>query len=136
VNDQPGDDQGSGEPGGDPVGSVGEEAAKLFAALSGWARDHGSDYAASAAGAAAAMSETMHTIDEHIATGSEDCRYCPLCQVIHAVRSTSPEVKAHLAVAASSLAQAVAGVLATRTPSDRNSPVQKIDLDSNDWDET
>jgi hypothetical protein len=117
------------------VGSVGEEAAKLFAALSGWARDQGTDHAGAAAGAAAAMSETLHNLNEHVATGSEDCRYCPLCQVIHAVRTTSPEVKAHLAVAASSLMQAAAGVLATQVPSDPP-PVQKIDLDDGDWDET
>jgi len=130
------DRTGGDEPGGDGVGSVGEEAAKLFAALSGWAREQGTDHAGSAAGAAAAMSETMHSLNEHIATGSEDCRYCPLCQVIHAVRETSPEVKAHLTVAASSLVQAVAGILATHVPTDAASPVQKIDLDGSDWDET
>jgi len=132
------DRTGGDEPGGDvgSVGSVGEEAAKLFAALSGWAREQGTDHAGSAAGAAAAMSETMHSLNEHIATGSEDCRYCPLCQVIHAVRETSPEVKAHLTVAASSLVQAVAGILATQVPTDAASPVQKIDLDGSGWDET
>jgi len=119
----------------EPVGSVGEEAAKLFSALSGWARDQGVDYAGSAAGAAAAMSETMHSINEHISTGAQECRYCPVCQVIHAVRSTSPEVKAHLAVAASSLMQAAAGVLATQVPSERNGPVEKIDLDDAGWDD-
>ena len=128
---------GPGEPGPsqEPVGSVGEEAAKLFAALSGWARDQGVDYAGSAAGAAAAMSETMHSINEHVSTGSQECRYCPVCQVIHAVRTTSPEVKAHLAVAASSLMQAAAGVLATQVPPDRKGPVEKIDLDEAGWDD-
>jgi hypothetical protein len=140
------DRTGGDEPGGDEVGSagsvgsVGEEAAKLFAALSDWAREQGTDHAGAAtgaaAGAAAAMSETMHSFNEHIATGSEDCRYCPVCQVIHAVRETSPEVKAHLTVAASSLVQAVAGILATHVPTDATSPVQKIDLDDGDWDET
>ena len=128
------------ETGGDrpdePIGSVGEEAAKLFAALSGWARDQGTDYAGSAAGAAAAMSESMHAVNEHIATGSAECRYCPVCQVIHAVRSTSPEVKEHLAVAASSLMHAAAGLLATHVPQDKASPVEKIDLDDSDWDES
>jgi len=53
-----------------------------------------------------------------------------VCQVIHAVRHTSPEVKAHLASAASSLMHAAAGVLATHVPgSDRPSGVEKIDLD-------
>jgi hypothetical protein len=122
--------------GGEDVGSVGEEAAKLFAALSGWARDQGADYVGSAAGAAAAMSETLHDIDDHIATGAEECRYCPVCQVIHAVRATSPEVKAHLAVAASSLMHAAAGLLATHVPQDHAAPVQKIDLDDNEWDDS
>ena len=119
--------------GGEAIGSVGEEAAKLFAALSGWAREQGLDAAGSAAGAASAMAETMHSVNEHIATGSGECRYCPVCQVIHAVRTTSPEVKANLAVAASSLMQAAAGVLATQVPSDPKAPVEKIDLDDGDW---
>jgi hypothetical protein len=125
-----------GERPGEPIGGVGEEAAKLLAALSGWARDQGVDYAGSATGAAAAMSEAAHNLNEHIATGSGDCRYCPLCQVIHAVRSTSPEVREHLAVAASSLMHAAAGVLATQVPPDKRSPVEKIDLDDSDWDES
>lgn len=113
----------------DEVGSVGEEAAKLFAALSGWAKEQGTDYAGSAAGAASAMSEALHDVNEHIATGSAECKYCPVCQVIAAVRATSPEVKAHLAIAASSLMQAAAGVLATQVPDGKASPVEKIDLD-------
>jgi hypothetical protein len=127
-------------PGGDgpqePVGSVGEEAAKLFSALSGWARDQGTDYAGAAAGAAAAMSGTAHAINEHIATDAEECRYCPVCQVIHAVRSTSPEVRAHLSEAASSLMHAAAGLLATHVAADKRAPVEKIDLDDSDWDES
>ena len=134
MSDPTGGDHTGG--GSEEVGSVGEEAAKLFAALSGWARDQGSEYVGSAAGAAAAMSETLRDIDEHIATGAEECRYCPVCQVIHAVRATSPEVKAHLAVAASSLMHAAAGLLATHVPPDQAAPVQKIDLDDNEWDDT
>ena len=135
TGDEAGHRPGPHAPGDEPVGSVGEEAAKLFAALSGWARDQGTEYAGSAAGAATAMSDTMHTINEHIATGAEECRYCPVCQVIHLVRSTSPEVKAHLAVAASSLMHAAAGVLATQVPADKKAPVEKIDLDDTDWDD-
>jgi hypothetical protein len=119
----------------EPVGSVGEEAAKLFAALSTWARDQGVEHVGTAAGAASAMSDALHSINEHVATGSEDCRYCPVCQAIHLVRTTSPEVKAHLAVAASSLMHAAAGVLATQVPADKKGPVEKIDLDDTDWDD-
>lgn len=122
---------------GEPIGNVGEEAAKLFAALAGWAKDQGNDYAGTAAGAASAVSDAMHTVNEHIATDGQDCRYCPVCQVIGAIRATSPEVKAHLAIAASSLMQAAAGVLATQVPSDaKGSPVEKIDLDEGPWDES
>ena len=121
------------------VGSVGEEAAKLLGALSEWARDQGTDYAGSAAGAASSFAHTARDVNEHIATGGEDCRYCPVCQVIHVVRSTSPEVREHLSVAASSLMQAAAGLLATHTSPSSASPVQKIDLDDGDdgdsWDE-
>jgi len=68
-----------------------------------------------------------------VATGGEDCRFCPVCQVIHAVRTTNPEVKAHLASAASSLLHAAAGVLATQVPRpDRPTGVEKIDLGDDD----
>ena len=135
--DQPGDQPGD-EP---PVGSVGEEAAKLFGALSDWAKDQGSEYVGTAAGASNAFAAAVQDVGEHIATGSQDCRYCPVCQVIHAVRQTSPEVRTHLTVAASSLMQAAAGLLATHTGDQRGSaPVEKIDLDSDSgpgsgWDE-
>ena len=123
--------------GQEPVGSVGEEAAKLLGALSDWARDQGADYAGTAAGAATSFTQTVHEVNEHIATGSADCRYCPVCQVIHVVRQTSPEVRAHLSVAASSLMHAAAELLATRTNGETSaSPVEKIDLDDDaGWDD-
>ena len=138
------------DPHGEPIGSVGEEAAKLFTALSGMARDlgagaaraggaakdQGAQGADSAAGAAFAFGDLLKDVNDHIATDGQDCKYCPVCQVISAVRATSPEVKAHLAVAASSLMHAAAGVLATQVPEDKKSgPVEKIDLDD-DWDDS
>jgi hypothetical protein len=127
----PGDDDAeNGEgPQHEPVGSLGEEAAKLLGALSDWARDQGTDYAGSAAGAAGAFTHTLHDIDEHVATGSADCRYCPVCQAIHVVRQTSPEVRTHLAMAAGSLMNAAAGLLATRAQDRARPGVEKIDLD-------
>ncbi len=121
----------------EPVGSVGDEAAKLLGALSEWARDQGTDYAGTAAEAAGSFAGALHDVNEHTATGSAECRYCPVCQVIHVVRQTSPEVRAHLAVAASSLMHAAAGLLATDTSGQQRSPsVEKIDLDSETaWDE-
>ena len=123
------------------VGSLGEEAAKLMSALQGWARDHGGDYANAAADAASGAASSVDSINEHIATGGQDCKYCPICQVISAVRETSPEVKQHLASAATSFAQAVAGILATPVPDQGRKPrpdsgVEKIDLnDGEDWEE-
>ena len=123
----------------EPVGSVGQEAAKLLQALQEWAKESGSEHADAAASAAAGAADTMRTINEHIATGGQDCRYCPICQVISAVRDTSPEVKQHLSTAASSFMQAVAGLMAANAPdADKkrpDSPVEKIDLsDDPDWD--
>ena len=136
---QPGQGSHQEPPSGphEPVGSVGEEAAKLFGALSEWARDQGTDYAGCAAGAASSFAHTIRDVNEHVATGSADCRYCPVCQVIHVVRQTSPEVRAHLSVAASSLMHAAAGLLATHADGQSPaSPVEKIDLDDDtDWDE-
>ena len=120
----------------EPVGSVGEEAAKLLNALNDWAKESGAHHAHGAASAAEGLLGGLRNVDEHVATGSPECRYCPVCQVIHVVRQTSPEVRTHLAVAASSLMHAAAGLLATHTngPSTA-SPVEKIDLDDSEWDE-
>lgn len=102
------------------VGSLGEEAAKLFEALS--------EQLGAAAG----------SVNDHVATGGAGCRYCPVCQLIGVVRATSPEVRAHLLSAAGSLVQAASGLLATHVPTqsdqaerDRSGrgPVEHIDLD-------
>ena len=103
----------------EPVGSVGEEAVKLFGALADWAGEHASD------------------VDDHLATGAAECLYCPVCRTVDAVRSASPELKAQLTTAASSLLQAAAGLLAAAgqpgQPEQQERPpqprVQHIDLD-------
>ena len=126
------------------VGSVTEEAVKLLGALQGWAQDSAGDASGTAGSAASAASGVLHDLNEHLATGSQDCRYCPVCQVIAAVRETSPEVKQHLATAATSLMRAAAGFLEghgqpgsdrSDPPRDRRDPVEKIDL-SDDTDDT
>jgi hypothetical protein len=106
----------------DGVGSVAEEAAKLLGALSGWAKEHGDGLSSFADG-----------LHDHVATGSPECAWCPLCRTVAAVRHTSPEVRAHLASAASSLMLAVSGMMSTHPPS-REGRVQRIDLDD-DWPE-
>ena len=97
----------------DEVGSVSDEAVKLFGALSDWARDHGTEFGHGLSGLADQAARSAHEVNEHIATDSDECTYCPICRTVHLVRQASPEVRNHLAVAASSLLQAVAGVLAT-----------------------
>lgn len=101
----------------DDVGSVGEEAAKLFGALSDWAQGAG----------------------EHVDTGSAECSWCPVCRTVHVIRGASPEVREHLAVAASSLMQAAAGILAaaSRTAEPGRPGVERIDLsdEAEDWPE-
>jgi hypothetical protein len=120
---------------GPAVGNVGEEAAKLLGALSDWARDQGSDVGQGLGGLASQAAASMQGINDHIATGSTECTYCPICRTVHAVRETSPEVRAHVAQAASSLLQAAAGLLATIPPpesSGRMPGVERIDLDDDE----
>ena len=95
------------------VGSAAEEAARLFAALEDWARTR-----------ATALLDS-----EHLATGSPECRVCPVCQAVGALRHVRPEAVEHLLDAAASL---VAALRATATtPSDeppRGPRVEHIDV--------
>jgi hypothetical protein len=100
----------------EPVGSVGDEAAKLLGALADWAGEH--------------LGDRVREVDEHLATGAAECLYCPICRTVHAVRQASPEVRTQLAGAASAFLQAAAGLLGTvgqsQPPATR---VQHIDID-------
>lgn len=121
--------EGSDDP--EDVGSVGQEAAKLFGALSDWARDHGTDLAGVTEHASAAARD----LGEHIDTGAAECAYCPICRTVHLVRQASPEVREQLTVAAASLMQAAAGLLAAAARSGeprRPGGVERIDLDQGD----
>ena len=123
------------------VGSVADEAVKLFGALSDWARDHGPDLGHGLSGMAAQAAASAHEVNEHIATGAEECTYCPICRTMHVVRLASPEVRTHLAMAAANLMQAAAGILAAASTQDpraggaRRDGVEHIDLDEGDWPE-
>lgn len=114
----------------DEIGSVAEEATKLLGAVADWARDHGSDLGAGVAALADQAAASAHEINAHIATDDPECRYCPVCRTVHAVRSASPEVRAQLTTAASSFLQAAAGLLAAgQGGGGGKPPVQRIDLD-------
>jgi hypothetical protein len=113
----------------EPVGSVAEEAAKLLGALSGWAREHGDGVTA--------MADSMsHELHDHLATGSPECAWCPVCRTVATIRHTSPDVRAHLASAASSLMMAVSVMMASHSAG-RDGTGERIDLDddSEDWPE-
>jgi len=121
------------------VGSVADEAVKLIGALSEWAREHGSDLGQGLSGLASQAAASAQEVNEHIATGSAECTYCPICRTVHVVRLASPEVRSHLAVAAASLMQAAAGILAAAAADDdptgtaRGNGVEHIDLDGDNW---
>ncbi|MFP5219086.1 MAG: hypothetical protein ACLGIG_05025 [Actinomycetes bacterium] len=95
------------------VGSAAEEAARLFAALEEWARTR----------AGSALD------DEHLATGSAECRVCPVCQAIGALRHVRPEAVEHLLDAAASVVAALRATTAAPTDGPPRAPrVERIDV--------
>lgn len=133
-----------------PVGTLAEEATQLFAVLSGIARDQAAQYTAGAESMTASAASALRNVNEHIATGDAECTYCPICRVVHAARSASPEVKAHLSSALLSLAQAASSFMAPpqAEPQPTHDPhagddfaapadghLHKIDLDDGAWDQ-
>lgn len=99
--------------------SLAEEASRLFAALAGVANQRGSDLSDALGGLTSQTAEGWRQVNEHLATGSVECTYCPICRIVHSLRETSPEVRANLAVASASLLRAAAGLLATAVPDDQ-----------------
>lgn len=96
------------------VGSAAEEAAKLFTAMEDWARQRAG-----------------HAFDqEHIATGSPECQYCPVCQGIGLLRHVRPEAVEHLLDATASFVAALRTAVTTPSnePTRRTPPVQHIDI--------
>lgn len=111
------------------IGSLADEAAKLLGAFQGWAREHAGDLAEGVSGLAGHAASAASDVNEHLATGAAECTYCPICRTVHVVRSLSPEVRDHLAVAASSLGQAIAALMAPPTPAPSEDEVEHIDVD-------
>ena len=117
------------------VGSMGDEAAKLLGALSGWARDHASEASDGWSGFASQAAASAHDLNDHLATGSVECTVCPVCRSVQALRQLNPEVKAHLATAMMSIAQAAAAIMATPDPrTEDRDDIEHIDLDD-EWPE-
>jgi hypothetical protein len=98
---------------GPPLGGAADEAVRLMAALQEWARRTG------------ASSELP------LATGSAECRLCPVCQAIALVKDASPEVVEHLSRAADSLLAAFRAAVVAHEASWTHGPtpdVQHIDI--------
>jgi hypothetical protein len=116
------------EPLDEPLGSAADEAAKLFGAVADWARGRGEGFS----DLADTLGGLAHEVEGHVATGAEECQWCPVCRGIQVVRSASPEVREHLATAVTSLAQAATAYLTTVVPDRRDQDVEHIDL-TDDW---
>jgi hypothetical protein len=137
VTDETGDGRDAPTSPQDEVGPLAEEAAKLFGALGDWARDQGGQVGSAfgdlGEAATARATDWAQGVDDHVTRGAAECQWCPLCRTVHTVRQLSPEVKAHLTSAATSLAQAAAALMATPPPSRRERPggsgVERIELD-------
>jgi hypothetical protein len=126
----------------EPVGSLAEEAAKLIAAVQGWAGEHAGparDRSSSRDGScedADVADGGADSDDDDFGQGHEghdlgvECRWCPLCQLARVAKATTPEVRDHLASAGLSLALALKGLLeGVDDGANRSEPVEKIDLD-------
>lgn len=100
-----------GQAPGEPVGSLGEEAVKLFSAMSTWAQEHTGAIPDDSAEASTGRQE-QH---EHRRT-SDSCQWCPLCQAASAVRSASPELKEQLVLSGLALTSAARTFLESMTP--------------------
>ena len=96
-------------------GPLGEEAVRLVEAMSQWVS------AQWARGGA----------DLPLATGSAECRVCPVCQMLSIMRQTRPEVFGHLADASSSFVAALRAAVESHADHSAagRSGVERIDLD-------
>lgn len=104
----PADDNADPAGGRGPVGSVAEEAAKLFAILQQtgatgsqfWRDPEGTAEpggTADSGGEQEAPAEEAHA-DAH--RSGPECQWCPICQLVSKVRTARPETVEHLAAAA------------------------------------
>ncbi len=125
---------GSGDP---EVGSLGEETAKLLGALAAWARDHDVAGQVGAWSHRGAGDGPQPDEAQGVARGEHpvECRFCPLCRAVHAVRQVSPEARAHLLVAVTSLAKAGEALLRTEPPEPGTGKPDREHIDLDGWDE-
>jgi len=111
----------------EPIGSVAEEAAKLFAVLQQAAntqpppaddpRTASGDDARTTSSADAGPADVHEDVPgpddvhEHGIGRGPECQWCPVCQVINKVRNTSPETIEQLSTAAAHVLGSVRSLL-------------------------
>jgi hypothetical protein len=94
----------------EPVGSVAEEAAKLFAVLQ-QAADSGGTTHAEQEPADEQHEPGPDDVHEHGIGRGPECQWCPVCQLINKVRHTSPETIEQLSTAAAHVLGSVRSLL-------------------------
>jgi hypothetical protein len=94
----------------EPVGSVAEEAAKLFAVLQHAADTGGTTYAEQDP-ADEKHEPAPDDVHEHGIGRGPECQWCPVCQLINKVRHTSPETIEQLSTAAAHVLGSVRSLL-------------------------
>lgn len=97
----------------EPLGTAGHEASRLFESLKEWLDARG-------------LAEVP------LATGSAECRACPICLALSALRDHNPEVVDQLGKAADALMAAIRSVVSDhehRWASGRAPDVERIDID-------
>ncbi|TCN42935.1 hypothetical protein EV644_102429 [Kribbella orskensis] len=96
----------------EPVGTVAEEAAKLFAVLQQAARQQDPAPPPEEPDAAA-PGPGVHDEQEHGTSrcGAAECQWCPVCHLIAKVRHTSPETIEQLSMAAAGVLGSVRSLL-------------------------
>jgi hypothetical protein len=100
-------------PSEDALGSAAQEASRLLDSLREWL-------------------DTRGVTDIPIATGTTECKVCPICLMLTAVRERNPEVSEHLAKAGEALLSAARSLLADHEHewvSGRQPDVERIDID-------
>lgn len=111
----------------EPVGSVAEEAAKLFAVLQQAARlqDPAPPQEDPAPDEPAAPEPGVQDEHEHgtARSGSPECQWCPVCQLIAKVRHTRPETIEQLSTAAAGVLGSIRSLLEAAAESARQARV-------------
>jgi hypothetical protein len=90
------------------AGSVGDEASRLLDAVQDWARSTFGE------GESARMS-----------TGSPECEWCPLCQLVAVLRGDRPEATEKIVAAGTAVMSALRSLLDSPAPEGQASPSEQ-----------